>query len=87
MRHFSASLPVLAGCSCAVIAAQAQYPLQPIRFFRLHHRWCQRHRCACGPENQDIEVEYTSIARFGKLIREDTRRWARLVKTSGIVVD
>jgi tripartite-type tricarboxylate transporter receptor subunit TctC len=38
-------------------------------------------------ENQGIEVEYTTIAQFEKLIQEDARRWARLVKQSGIVLD
>jgi len=38
-------------------------------------------------ESQGIETEYTTIAQFEKLIQEDARRWARLVKQSGIVLD
>lgn len=38
-------------------------------------------------ENQGIETEYTTVAEFEKLIREDAARWAKLVKQSGIVLD
>lgn len=38
-------------------------------------------------ESQGIEVEYTTVAEFEKLIREDAVRWAKLVKSSGIVLD
>lgn len=38
-------------------------------------------------ENQGIETEYTTVAQFEKLIREDAIRWAKLVKTSGIVLE
>ncbi|MCW5575602.1 MAG: tripartite tricarboxylate transporter substrate binding protein [Burkholderiales bacterium] len=38
-------------------------------------------------ESQGIETEYTTVAEFEKLIREDAVRWANLVKTSGIVLE
>jgi tripartite-type tricarboxylate transporter receptor subunit TctC len=38
-------------------------------------------------ENQGIETEYTTVAQFEKLIRDDAVRWANLVKTSGIVLE
>jgi tripartite-type tricarboxylate transporter receptor subunit TctC len=37
--------------------------------------------------SQGIEVEYTTVPEFNKLIKEDAARWAKLVKTSGIVLD
>ncbi len=37
--------------------------------------------------NQGIEVEYTTIPEFDKLIRDDATRWAKLVKQSGIVLE
>ena len=37
--------------------------------------------------NQGIEVEYTTIPEFDKLIRDDAARWAKLVKQSGIVLE
>ena len=36
---------------------------------------------------QGIEVEYTTVDQFAKLIREDATRWAKLVKESGIALD
>jgi tripartite-type tricarboxylate transporter receptor subunit TctC len=36
---------------------------------------------------QGIEVEYTTVEQFAKLIREDAARWAKLVKESGIALD
>jgi len=38
-------------------------------------------------ENQGIEIEYTTVAQFEKLIQEDAARWAKLVKQSGIVLE
>lgn len=37
--------------------------------------------------NQGIEVEYTTVAEFEKLIKDDAVRWARLVKDAGIVLE
>lgn len=37
--------------------------------------------------NNGIEVEYTTVAEFEKLIKEDAARWAKLVKSSGIELD
>jgi len=37
--------------------------------------------------SQGIEVDYTTVAEFEKLIKEDALRWAKLVKSSGIVLD
>lgn len=34
-----------------------------------------------------IEIEYTTVPEFAKLIREDAARWAKLVKQSGVVLD
>jgi tripartite-type tricarboxylate transporter receptor subunit TctC len=36
---------------------------------------------------QGIETEYTTVAEFAKLIREDAARWAKLVKDAGIVLE
>jgi tripartite-type tricarboxylate transporter receptor subunit TctC len=36
---------------------------------------------------QGIETEYTTVAEFAQLIREDAARWAKLVKDSGIVLE
>lgn len=38
-------------------------------------------------ESQGIEIEYTTVPEFEKLIKEDAARWARLVKQSGIILD
>ena len=35
---------------------------------------------------QGIETEYTTVAEFAQLIREDAARWAKLVKDAGIVL-
>lgn len=37
--------------------------------------------------NQGIDVEYTTVDEFAKLIREDAVRWAKLVKDAGIVLE
>jgi tripartite-type tricarboxylate transporter receptor subunit TctC len=37
--------------------------------------------------SQGIETQLSSRAEFGKLIQEDAIRWAKLVKTAGIVLD
>lgn len=37
--------------------------------------------------SQGIETEYTTVAEFAQLIREDAARWAKLVKQSGIVLE
>ncbi|MCW5604286.1 MAG: tripartite tricarboxylate transporter substrate binding protein [Burkholderiales bacterium] len=37
--------------------------------------------------NQGIEVEYTTVEQFDRLIKEDAARWAKLVKESGIVLE
>jgi len=36
--------------------------------------------------NQGIETEYTTVAEFDKLIKEDAARWKKLVKDAGIVL-
>jgi tripartite-type tricarboxylate transporter receptor subunit TctC len=36
---------------------------------------------------QGIETEYTTVAEFAQLIREDAARWAKLVKDAGIVLE
>lgn len=38
-------------------------------------------------EHQGIEVQYTTTAEFDRLIQDDARRWARLVKQAGITLD
>jgi tripartite-type tricarboxylate transporter receptor subunit TctC len=37
-------------------------------------------------ERQGVEVQYTTPGEFTKLMQEDHRRWAKLVKESGIVL-
>ena len=37
--------------------------------------------------NNGIEVEYTTVAEFARLIKEDAARWAKLVRQSGVVLD
>ena len=37
--------------------------------------------------NNGIEVEYTTVPEFAKLIKEDAARWAKLIKQSGVVLD
>lgn len=37
--------------------------------------------------NNGIEIEYTTVPEFAKLIKEDAARWAKLVKQSGVVLD
>ncbi len=34
-----------------------------------------------------IEIEYTTVPEFAKLIKDDAARWAKLVKQSGVVLD
>ena len=37
--------------------------------------------------NNGIEVEYTTVAEFDKLIKADAARWAKLVKDAGIILE
>ncbi|MCC6532701.1 MAG: tripartite tricarboxylate transporter substrate binding protein [Burkholderiales bacterium] len=36
---------------------------------------------------QGIDVEYTTVAQFDRLIRDDAARWAKLVREAGIVLE
>jgi tripartite-type tricarboxylate transporter receptor subunit TctC len=36
--------------------------------------------------SRGIEVEYTTVAEFDKLIKDDAARWSKLVKDAGIVL-
>jgi tripartite-type tricarboxylate transporter receptor subunit TctC len=36
---------------------------------------------------QGIDVQYTTTAEFSKLVEEDAKRWAKLVKDANLVLE